>query len=258
MRWPGGKAQKAKHLASALSTRMPNHRKYVEPFAGSAAVFLAMPPARQSVLGDKDAGLIRFHDKARKGAMRRVKPWRSSRSSWKAACKNRNKSARALFVCQQDSFSGNGKDYDTSAEGRMRATRKLSRAKLRRIERRLRQARLAIAEWDATMRKHDGVGTLHFLDPPWESTYSRFYEDDEYDVTPANVARVSRGMRGGVAIVYGNTPGVRKAFCKRGSGFKCYNYTARGLKGSGRTPRTSKRGQLFIWKAPRKTKRNSR
>lgn len=53
----GGKQR----LAPWVVEHLPEHRVYVEPFAGSAAVLLAKPQVRQEVLNDLDGNVINFY-----------------------------------------------------------------------------------------------------------------------------------------------------------------------------------------------------
>src|ERR1043165_8887068 len=48
---PAGK----KHLAPRLVKLIPPHKTYVEPFAGSGAVFFEKPPSDKEVLADADS-----------------------------------------------------------------------------------------------------------------------------------------------------------------------------------------------------------
>ena len=48
-------------LAGWITSLMGDHRVYVEPFAGSAAVLLAKPPVRHEVLNDLDGAVINFY-----------------------------------------------------------------------------------------------------------------------------------------------------------------------------------------------------
>ncbi len=59
---PAGK----KRLAARLVKLIPEHEVYVEPFAGSAAVFFEKAPAATEVLGDADPE-IAFAFRALKG-----------------------------------------------------------------------------------------------------------------------------------------------------------------------------------------------
>lgn len=52
----GGKSRLAPWLASLL----PDHRTYVEPFAGSAAVLFAKQPSRSEILNDLDGNVVAF------------------------------------------------------------------------------------------------------------------------------------------------------------------------------------------------------
>jgi DNA adenine methylase len=47
-------------LAPWIASLLPPHRGYVEPFAGSAAVLFAKPPARHEVLNDIDGNVVTF------------------------------------------------------------------------------------------------------------------------------------------------------------------------------------------------------
>lgn len=54
----GGKSRLA---PSWIVPKLPEHRVYVEPFAGSAAVLLAKPPVRHEVLNDLDGHIVNFY-----------------------------------------------------------------------------------------------------------------------------------------------------------------------------------------------------
>ncbi len=59
MRYPGGKGQ-AGHWQWLVS-RMPTHARYIELFAGRAALFRRKPPALSSVLIDRDPDVVAWH-----------------------------------------------------------------------------------------------------------------------------------------------------------------------------------------------------
>lgn len=52
----GGKST----LATTIAAMMPDHKRYVEPFAGSLAVLLAKPPSRHEIVNDLDSDLMTF------------------------------------------------------------------------------------------------------------------------------------------------------------------------------------------------------
>ncbi|HEV2928421.1 MAG TPA: DNA adenine methylase [Propionibacteriaceae bacterium] len=47
-------------IADAVVAALPPHAIYVEPYAGSAAVLLAKPPARQEILNDRNQAIVTF------------------------------------------------------------------------------------------------------------------------------------------------------------------------------------------------------
>src|SRR5207302_9599526 len=53
----GGSAKYARRLAE----RLPEHKRYVEPFCGSAAVFYAKSPAGEEVLADANPDVVGAH-----------------------------------------------------------------------------------------------------------------------------------------------------------------------------------------------------
>lgn len=53
----GGKGR----LASWIVSLMPQHRVYLEPFAGSAAVLLAKPQSTHEILNDLDGNVVNFY-----------------------------------------------------------------------------------------------------------------------------------------------------------------------------------------------------
>ena len=55
--WYGGKGL----LAQKLVPLLPQHRIYVEPFAGGASVLFAKPPSPVEVLNDVHGDLVNFY-----------------------------------------------------------------------------------------------------------------------------------------------------------------------------------------------------
>src|SRR5512141_2161099 len=90
---PAGK----KRLAARLVKLIPAHEVYVEPFAGSAAVFFEKPPVATEVLGDADPE-IAFAFRALKMlsdeelAALRAKNWTGRETTFKALLETRPRS----------------------------------------------------------------------------------------------------------------------------------------------------------------------
>lgn len=56
LKYPGSKWS----LASWITSHFPDHRRYVEPYCGSAACFFAKEPAKHEVLNDLNGSIVNF------------------------------------------------------------------------------------------------------------------------------------------------------------------------------------------------------
>lgn len=57
LKWPGAKWRIARWIVAQL----PPHRVYLEPFAGSAAVFFTKAPSKLETINDLDGGVVNFY-----------------------------------------------------------------------------------------------------------------------------------------------------------------------------------------------------
>lgn len=223
--WPGGKSRSKNKLLRVF----PEHEKYVEPFVGGGSVFFSKDPApRGDVIGDASKPLIEFYKGVARGGLRKCR-YTYNRPTFERVMAKYRRGAR-LSACEylilnKLSFAGKMRNYgvDGHVEGRHQARATKLFENLDAIERRLRGAKIVYGSFDKTMRAHDGPGTLHYLDPPYEFACSEKDLRDMYrhSASPVDVAKVARAMRGDVVISYGDHPDIRKLFCGRGSGFKC-------------------------------------
>jgi DNA adenine methylase len=108
----GGKQR----LASQIVPLFPQHRVYLEPFAGGAAVLFAKPRAERESLNDADGRIVRFWRALRErpdelAAAIAQTPY--SREEWRACRAHQEdeddvEAARRLLVSIDQSFSRNG------------------------------------------------------------------------------------------------------------------------------------------------------
>jgi site-specific DNA-adenine methylase len=103
----------------------------------------------------------------------------------------------------------------------------------------LRGVKIKTADFAETMRKYDSASTLHFLDPPWSELkyakkhYGKGFVGSDGTLSMTRVRKVSEKMKGKVMVLYNESPGVVKEFCRRG--WKCYRMrTHRGASIYGR------------------------
>jgi DNA polymerase-1 len=188
-------------LAKKIIALMPPHACYVEPFAGSAAVLLAKPPAAAEVLGDIDPDLINFYHVVRDPALfghflaaagaidlgpgpppapGDPDPVREVFDREKAVLRDPTNTdpvrrAVAYFACSRLSMSGRMKHVaPPTKKGRLRRDmdeRKSSWLsaldRLPAVHERLREVRIVREEALDVIRRYDGPDTLFYNDPPY-------------------------------------------------------------------------------------------
>ncbi|MYE01106.1 MAG: DNA adenine methylase, partial [Alphaproteobacteria bacterium] len=127
LRWHGGKWR----LAPWIIDHMPEHRVYVEPYAGAASVLLRKPRAYSEVYNDLDGevvGLFRILrdpvQAARLAELLELTPYaRSEFEAAYAACTCPVETARRLVVRSFQGFGADGHNADVATGFRSSATR---------------------------------------------------------------------------------------------------------------------------------------
>jgi site-specific DNA-adenine methylase len=203
--------------ASRLAEKLPQHKKYVEPFCGSAAVFFAKERSEEEVLADVDpdvvfallyvqvltpgkiAALKRFDWKitreAHERAVKETRPTSDSQRFWK-------------FVYGRFSSWGAklGHGYSTMREGDVYPVDDLTG-----LKERLRGAKIEEADWRETLKKHDGKEALFFLDPPYEGEWG-----NKGGIPAAEIADAVGKIKGKWVVAYTNSAAARRALGKIG------------------------------------------
>lgn len=226
LKWPGGK----RHLANKLVRMLPEHDTYVEPFAGGAAVFFRKPMVRRNILGDNDPWLIDFYKKVRNGGLAKCAGGiRKSRDLFRRV-KTNDRSACKMLAKTVLSWHGNRLSFvgdKGTPERRVMLKSRLKNHKS--YQKKLRGAYVRKSDFATTMRKFDGVKTVHFLDPPWTLDYSdKTYHGGKKAYVKANLGKGGKGtafdpahikkicdrMKGYVFIIINNDPEIRRIYCK--------------------------------------------
>jgi DNA adenine methylase len=218
IRWPGGQSRTCRKLRG----RYPKHKTYVEPFAGGASFFFDKEPSEIEVLGDTSPWLMKFYDQVRKGGARACRKGFTGKESMKGtnAC-----SRLAVSALMYAGFSRGSIDKTRITNGRAYASKLKN---LDKYEKRLRHAHLTTGDFAKTMKKFDSPTTWHLLDPPWPDNWSKEYYGKD-DLTPAQVAKVAKRMKGTVWVIYNDHPAVKEAF----KGFKIYRMHMHGFSPRG-------------------------
>jgi DNA adenine methylase len=203
--WLGSKAT----MLDVILPNIPEHKHYVEPFCGTAIVYLHKSPSRINTLNDIDENIVNFfrvlqdRDKTRE-LLRRLRYTPYAKSEYRKAClllsSNRNLDdvtrAWAFYVAQQMGMKGS---YYADTNGQYFGyTRKYTKppigyptfvSKVRRlmeIATKMRQCQILNDDGIDVMKRFDGEGVFMFVDPPYLSTtvrskfkiYSTDYNDE--------------------------------------------------------------------------------
>lgn len=212
----GGSAKYAKKL----SERLPEHKRYVEPFCGAAAVFFAKQPVAEEVLADADPDVVFAHkyiqrlDPRSMAALKRH-IWKVSRTGFERARRCEPASDAERFwkhvygrLCTwgaKPNMSGfasihDGQSYDLED--------------LWRFQERLKGARLVTQDWKKTLAESDGPDTLFFIDPPYAGEWA--VGDG---IAPEEIAAAVATLKGAYVIAYTDSAHARRALAKLGRPF---------------------------------------
>jgi DNA adenine methylase len=203
LRWAGSKRRQVGRLK--LFWR-PEHRRYVEPFAGSACLFFELNPAA-AILGDKNGELIELYQIARKYAKRLH--WRLSHiprdaqtyARWrKLPADSLDAETRALrfLYLNRNCFNG---IYRTNAQGKFnvpmgtRAGAYFSRHDALICAAMLRKATLVADDFERTLALAKR-GDFVYLDPPFAVESRRVFREygrESFDTS--DVPRLSKALK---------------------------------------------------------------
>jgi DNA adenine methylase len=194
--WYGGKTRFAKKLISV----MPDHKTYVEVFAGSAALLFAKEPTGVEVINDLHSGLVNFYrvirdpGKFRKfGRLINLTPFSRQefafcRDTW-AYCEDDVERAYRWFVMIRQSYGSVGRSFGRCIkDGRNGVATNVKAylsaiSRLPEIHNRLNGVQVDMLDFREAIAKYDAPTTLFYLDPPYvhSTRKSKAYDHEMSD-----------------------------------------------------------------------------
>lgn len=247
--WMGGK----RRLADTLLARFPEHRCYVEVFAGGAALFFLRPPAEVEVVNDVNGDLVSLYRVVKHHLEEFVRQFKwalSSRELFKwlqdtppETLTDVQRAAR-FFYLQHMAFGGRieGQTFGTATTAPpinlLRIEENLSAAHLR-----LSGAYVERLDWAACIDKYDRPHTLFYLDPPYWQTegYGVPFEWEQYEL----MAQRLRRLAGKAILSINDHPDIRAVF----AGFEFEEFAIDYTVGGGAN--RAARRELIIYSWPR-------
>jgi DNA adenine methylase len=180
LRWHGGKWK----LAPWIISHLPPHRVYVEPFGGAASVLVRKPRAYGEVYNDLDRDVVNLFrvlqdptQAAALGAKLRLTPF--ARDEFELGyldCEDPIERARRLVILSFMGFGSNGHNKATKTGFRANSNRSGTTPaqdwsnypdRLAALIERLRGVVIENRDALEVMAQHDGLDTLHYVDPPY-------------------------------------------------------------------------------------------
>lgn len=173
----GGKIRLARRIVALL----PDHRVYVEPFAGSLAVLLAKPPAIHEVVNDRDGHLVNFWRQLREAPdelARRCWATPYARAEYDAALacdlaavEDDLERARLWWIRVTQSHS-RGTATSGWSTGRTRSASRATETRrgaerIPAVARRLRRVTIECRDALETIAAYDDPETVIYADPPY-------------------------------------------------------------------------------------------
>lgn len=199
---PAGK----KRIANRLAKMLPEHSIYVEPFAGSAAVFFAKERVSTEVLNDADPEIARaFKILKRLGPKEiqrlRTMSWVGEQATYKKLVEAEPKDDvtwlhRFLYLSHFSYGKMRGKSFSPSSAGVEAKTV----ARIEEFAPRLKSVKVFSGDYKRVVEQFDGKDTVHFLDPPYAG-YNVEVGEDRFD--EATFVKVLEGLKGRFLVTYG-------------------------------------------------------
>lgn len=202
LRWAGSKRKMLPRLAPFWRS---SHKRYVEPFAGSACLFFELSP-KAAVLGDVNRELIELYRVVRDEPERlhrrlcRIRRDLTTYLRWrqlKPKSLDRETRALRLLYLNRNCFNG---IYRTNANGGFnvpmgtRVGEYCSLEELLECSRLLRRAILIAGDFDKTMQQVT-AGDFVYLDPPYAVISRRIFKEYAKDTfNSSDISRLSEGL----------------------------------------------------------------
>lgn len=195
-----------KKLSKRLAALLPAHKTYVEPFAGTAAVFFAKQPADIEVLNEADKEvadayrMIKRLTREQLSQLRRMS-WTGSEARYKRLYDSKTtdgiaKLYRFLYLSHFSYGKLRSRSFSPSLEGVTSKT-------IDRIEMcipRLKNVQVFDGDYERVVRKFDAPDTVHFLDPPY-SGYNVNVGESSFD--EQRFFEMLESLKGKFLLTYG-------------------------------------------------------
>lgn len=235
--WQGGK----RRLAKQLLPLFPEHKCYVEPFAGGAALFFLKEESKVEVLNDINGELINLYRVIKhhlEEFLRHFKWSLTSREVYKDLLETDPslltdiQRAERFFYLQKLAFGARvaGQTFGTATTSKPRLNLLRLEEDLSAAHMRLARTTIELLAWNDCIERYDREHSFFYLDPPYLDTagYGNDFDLEQYHM----MAELMSDMKGNAMLSINDHPTIREIF----KNFKMINlsitYTIGGGKNS--------------------------
>jgi len=184
--WPGGKT----HYISQILPFFPDHRRYVEPFGGSAALLLNKPKSYVEVFNDLDDDVVHFFRTLREQReelqewLRAVPYSESLHKQWQDECFDGHRpeddverAGRWLFLRCTTYGGSAGRRAGFKRPGKRNEARSFrgNVDNLTAIIDRFQEVTIANEDYRTVLDRYDHEETLFYIDPPYVDVGEQYY-----------------------------------------------------------------------------------
>lgn len=190
--YPGGKSYLAKWIVSYF----PQHKCYVEPFGGAAAVLVEKAESEVEVYNDKDGDLVQFfttlrdHDEQLRQWLRNTPYSRDLHRKYAREFYNgyrpedRIERAGRFFYLRYSQFAGKYTGVSGFSSAQKRNPSKKYHNGVGELEgfaERLRNVQIENRDYSDIFDRFDAADTLFYLDPPYVDEGDELYSHETFD-----------------------------------------------------------------------------
>ncbi len=174
----GGKCR----IAQKIVPYFPEHDRYIEPFLGSAAIFLNKCRVDEEIVSDLEDSINQIMRNIKKSGktfdvMNEKKPFdfQTNKAKWTRFYKTLKSGSsvqrlyKSLYV-MLNSWSGNGRAW-----GGKKRLGKVYKRKLALHQERLKKTKILKQDYKKVIQKYDRKGAFIYLDPPYDVATINYY-----------------------------------------------------------------------------------
>jgi len=208
-------------LANQIISEIPDHKTYIEPFAGGAQVLFRKHPSEVEVLNDLDGELVNFYRVCQSHHEELLRCLRYSLLSRKlfqllartdpSSLTDVHRAAR-YFILQKCSFGGRVDRQNFAIHVTKRPTFSPKRIPeiIYRAYRRLLDVQIECLPYQEILRRYDRETSFFYLDPPYYgiNLYNHKFAHSDFE----ELAQVLRRVKGKFLLSINNHSEIRKLF----------------------------------------------